>query len=125
METKEISGTKEFGVSVYTDNYKLRYMTTSLQQQIEVAVVTAAGQIQNEDAGAPDHTNRLNWATWANKNSSVAWQPFGWPVAVNPAIQGSIATDPSGGSIPDGDVQFVVNSNLDAVIADFVANPPK
>lgn len=111
-------------MSVYTDNYKLRYMTPSLQQQIEVSVVTAAGQIQNEDPGVPDHTNRWDWATWANKNSSVAWQPFGWPVSVNPAIQGSIASDPTGGSIPDGDVQFVVNSNLDFVVADWVANKP-
>jgi hypothetical protein len=112
-------------MSVYTDNFRLRYQVQSLQQQIEVAVVTASGQILNEDAGTPDHTNRWNWATWANSNSSVAWQPFAWPVGMNPSIQSSIAQDPTGGSIPDGDVQFVVNSNLDFVIADWVANPPK
>jgi hypothetical protein len=43
---------------------------------------------------------------------------------MNPAIAAKVETDPSGSTVPDGDVQFVVNSNLDAVIAEFVANPP-
>jgi hypothetical protein len=111
-------------MSTYTDNYKLRYSVPSIQQQIEVAVVHVCGDIQNEDAGASNHTNRLAWATWANTNSSAASIPFAWPVGLNPAIQASIATDPTGASIPDGDVQFVVNSNVDKVIADFIANPP-
>jgi hypothetical protein len=44
---------------------------------------------------------------------------------MNPSIQGSVAADPSGASVADNDVQFVVNGALPAVIADFVANPPK
>jgi hypothetical protein len=111
-------------MSTYTDNYKIRYQMPNIQQQIEVAVVTASSNIMNEDAAAPDHENRLAWATCANKNSSVAWNPFAWPVGMNPAIQASIAADPSGYGVNDSDVQFVVNSNLDSVIADFIKNPP-
>jgi hypothetical protein len=95
-----------------------------LSQQTEVAVVTAAGQITNEDPATPDHANRLAWANWAVSNSSVAWQSFAWPVANNPAIITAVTADPSGQTVLDSDVQFVVNSNLDKVIAEFVAHPP-
>jgi hypothetical protein len=111
-------------MSAYTAAYQIRYSIPSLQQQTEVAVVHACEDIKNEDPSAPDHANRLAWATWANKNSSVAFEPFRWPVAMNPSIQAQVEADPSGASVPDGDVQFVVNANVDAVIADFVANPP-
>jgi hypothetical protein len=111
-------------MSVYTDNYHLRYAIPSVQQQIEVAVIHAASDIQNEDSATADHANRLAWANWTNKNSSVAFEPFRWPVSMNPTIQASVQADPSGQSINDSDVQFVVNTNLNAVIADFIKNPP-
>jgi hypothetical protein len=109
----------------YTSSYALRYQIPSVQQQIEVSVVHASQDIFNEDPATPDHTNRWNWASWANKNSSVAWGPFAWPVAMNPTIQASVQADPSGQTVKDSDVQFVVTSTLPQVIADFVANPPK
>ena len=112
-------------MSIYTTSYRVRYGIPSLSQQIEVAVVHACENIKNEDPGTPDHTNRWNWAVWANKNSSAAIEPFRWPVAMNPTIAGAVEEDPSGATITDNDVQFVVNSNLDMVVADFAANPPK
>lgn len=112
-------------MSAYTTSYSIRYVIPSLSQQIEVAVVHCISDIQNEDSSAPDHANRIAWATWANKNSAIAYEPFRWPVAMNPAIGAAIDTDPSGATVPDSDVQFVVNSNLNIVIADFVANPPQ
>ena len=111
-------------MSDYTTSYAIRYSTPHLSQQTEVAVVTAAGQIINEDPATPDHANRFAWANWAIPNSPVAWQPFGWPVASNPAIVAAVTADPSGQTVPDSDVQFVINSNLENVIAEFVANPP-
>jgi hypothetical protein len=108
----------------YTASYALRYGIPSVQQQIEVAVMTAAGNIANEDPATADHANRIAWAHWANGNSSVAWQPFAWPVAMNPSIQANVQTDSSGQSIKDADIQFVVNSNVEAVITYWVANPP-
>jgi hypothetical protein len=111
-------------MSAYTTSYAIRYEITSLQKQIEVAVISASQDIANEDPSTPDHVNRLAWATWANKNSSIAWSPFAWPVAMNATIQASVQADPSGQSVNDSDVQFVVNEVLPNVIADFVANPP-
>jgi hypothetical protein len=109
----------------YTSSYALRYQIPSVQQQIEVAMITAAQAVQNEDPATADHANRIAWAEWANQNSSVAWFPFAWPVGMNPTIQASMAADPSGQSVKDSDVQFVVNSNLEAVITYWVAHPPK
>ena len=111
-------------MSAYTTSYAIRYKITSLMQQTEVAVVTAATNILNEDPGTVGHGDRERWAKWVNDNSSVAWNPFAWPVAMNPSIQGAVDSDPTGASVPDGDVQFVVNSNVDAVIADWVAGNP-
>jgi hypothetical protein len=111
-------------MSTYTSSYALRYQIVSVQQQIEVAVIHDVQNITNEDPTTPDHANRLKWADWANKNSSVAWNAFAWPVAMNPTIQGSVQTDPSGQSVKDSDIQFVCDSALSQVIADFVAHPP-
>jgi hypothetical protein len=108
----------------YTSSYALRYAIPSVQQQIEVAVIHDVEDINNEDPTTPDHANRVAWADWANKNSSVAWNPFAWPVAMNSTIQASVQADPSGQSVSDNDVQFVVTSMLPKVIADFVAHPP-
>lgn len=111
-------------MSNYTTSYAIRYSTPSLSQQTEVAVVTAAVAIQNEDAAAPDHANRLRWANYAIPNSSVAWQPFAWPVANNPSIVEKVIADPSGQTVPDSDVQFVVNSYVEIVITEWVAANP-
>lgn len=111
-------------MSDYLDSYKMRYQTPSLMAQIEVAMVHAGNDILNEDPAAPDHANRLAWAQWSMANSSVAFAPFGWPVCQNPAILTSYQADPSGATILDSDVQFVVNSMVPQVVANFVANPP-
>lgn len=108
----------------YATAYTIRYQP-SIQHQAEVATIVCCEDIKNEGAAAPDHANRAAWATWANKSSAIAKEPFMWPIANNPAIQAAIAADPSGATVPDTDIQFVVNSNLDFVIADFVANPPQ
>src|SRR4029077_4065015 len=111
-------------MSNYTTSYAIRYSTPSLSQQTEVAVVTAAVSIQNEDAGTADPANRVRWANWAIPNSSVAWQAFAWPVANNPSIVEKVIADPSGSTVPDSDVQFVVNSYVEIVITEWVADNP-
>jgi len=112
-------------MSDYTTSYAIRYSTPHLSQQTEVSVVTAAVAIQNEDPATADHANRLRWANWAIPNSSVAWIPFAWPVANNASIVQKVTEDPSGQSVPDSDVQFVVNSYVETVITEWVAaNPP-
>lgn len=112
-------------MSDYTTSYAIRYQTPVLNpEKTEVAVITAAEQIQNEDPATADHANRLAWANWAVGNSSVAWQAFGWAVSLNASIRTSVEADPSGQSVADSDVQFVVNSALPQVIAQFIAKPP-
>jgi hypothetical protein len=111
-------------MSAYTASYSLRYQIPNVQQQIEVAVIHDVEDINNEDPATPDHANRVAWAQWANRSSSVAWIAFAWPVAMNPTIQSAVQTDPSGQNVQDSDVQFVVTSTLPKVIADFVAHPP-
>jgi hypothetical protein len=109
-------------MSAYIIGYSIRYRIPTIQQQAEFAVVTAADQIKNEEPTAPDHANRLAWATWIDTQSAMGTWPFLWPIALNPAIQASIAADPSGAGVLDSDIQFVVNSNLEFVIAAW--NPP-
>src|ERR1700757_1134246 len=104
-------------MSAYTSSYAIRYTIPSLQQQIEVSVIHDVEDIQNEDPATPDHTNRLAWANWANKSSNIASIAFAWPVAMNPTIQAAVQGDPSGQTVQDSDVQFVVTSALPAVIA--------
>jgi hypothetical protein len=109
-------------MSDYTISYAIRYSTPPLSQKTEVAVITAAGEIQNEDPSTPDHANRLDWANWAIGNSIVAWQPFAWPIATNSTIVASVTADPTGNSVLDSDVQFVVNSILPQVVDQFAAS---
>jgi hypothetical protein len=111
-------------MSDYTTSYAIRYSTPHLSQQTEVAVETAAVSIQNEDPATADHANRLRWANWAIPNSSVAWIPFAWPVANNSTIVGKVSADPSGQSVLDSEVQFVVNSYVETVITEWVAKNP-
>lgn len=108
----------------YIAGYSIRYKIPTLQQQAEFAVVTAADQIKNEDPGTPDHANRVAWAAYIDTSSAAGYWAFMWPLAMNPSIQAAVTADPSGASVTDNDVQFVVNSNLDFVIAAWVANKP-
>jgi hypothetical protein len=66
----------------------------------------------------------MAWAHWANINSSIASIYFAWPLAMNPSVQTAVQTDPTGLSVTDGDIQYVVNSSLDEVIVECVVNPP-
>jgi hypothetical protein len=109
-------------MTAFTTSYSIRYSIPSIQQQIEVSTVHSAKDIQGEDPATPDHANRLAWAEWVVKNSSAAWLPFSWPVALNPSIISTVEADPTGLSVGDSDVQFVVNAYLPAVIDEWVAS---
>jgi hypothetical protein len=104
----------------YIASYQIRYQIPSLQQQIEVAGVKCCQDIKNEDPATPEHENRISWANWYSKNSSLGSIAFAWPVSMNATIQAAIQADPTGGTVTDNDVQFVVNSALPAVVADFI-----
>lgn len=107
-------------MSAYTTSFSIRYEILSIQRQTEVAMMHCVTDINNEAVGAPDHANRAAWASYANEASSTAVQPFLWPVASNPAVVNAVTVDPSGATVLDSDVQFIVNGALDKVIADWV-----
>jgi hypothetical protein len=113
-------------MSTYTVSYSIRYEIPSLQQQTEVAMVSSANYILIEAPETPDHANRLLWANWALKNSSVAWISFAWPVALDPTVQAAVEADPSGATVTDESVNAVVGAALPTVIADYIASitPP-
>ena|SRR5208282_4302296 len=100
----------------YSINYKIRYQLQNVQAQIEVAVISAAQAITNEAPSTTDHANRMLWASWAMTNSSVAFVDFAWAVAMNPAIIAEVNADPTGNTVVDSDVQFVVNSYVQSVV---------
>lgn len=112
-------------MSSYTDSFSVRYEIQSIQRQTEVAMMHCVTDISNEAIDAPDHANRLAWATYANEDSSNAVRPFLWPVATNPAVINAVGNDPSGVTVLDSDVQYIVNGALDKVIADWVKNNPQ
>jgi hypothetical protein len=109
-------------MSAYVTSFSIRYELPPIQKKVEVATMTAAIDVLNEGDAAPDHEKRMQWATWANSNSGAAMMPFMWPVAMNPAVESAVESDPTGNSVLDSDVQFIVNANLNAVIAGWV--PP-
>lgn len=92
----------------YVDTYNLRYNSATLKPKTEVAVVTAATNVLNEDAGTANHANRILWAQWALKNSKQATEQMLWGVVGNATIVAD------GDSASDADVQFVVNSYIDS-----------
>ena len=112
-------------MSAYTVSFSIRYEIPSIQQQAEVAMMQCVTNISNEGEEAPDHVNRAAWASYANENSSGAVMPFLWPVATNPAVVNAVTEDPSGGTVLDSDVQYIVNGALDKVIADWVKTNPQ
>jgi len=98
----------------YEQNYAFRYNEPWLQQRSEVSVVKVAQYIAQSDSDA----NRLAWANYAIKNSSVAAVPFFWSVALDPTV------NEKGQKITGAEIDAVVSAALPGVIADFVKNPP-
>lgn len=91
----------------YVDVYNAAVLTDSLlKKQIAVALHKAASDIAIESPSTQDHAQRLAWARrvfadpveWADK--------VAWTILQNATIAASLPNS------VDGDVQFVVNSNI-------------
>ena len=105
-------------MSTYADSYALRYGQSWLSQRGEVSVIKSANYIRIEDPGTPDHVNRLAWANWAIKSSSVAIVSFMWAYALDPNVL------TKGQEITDAEIDGITSAALPDVLADFVINPP-
>jgi hypothetical protein len=102
----------------YAQIYDMQENET-LRHQVIVACRIAARDIAAEDANTPHHAARLAWAQrWIDGNNVVPLlERMLYVVCQNPAIQ---AAAPSG-PFSDSDIQFVVNSNIDAQVVERVA----
>ena len=92
----------------YLDTWNLRYTSSNLKCRAAVAVAKAAQDILNEDAGTTNHANRLIWAKQTLLDSMAKAEQMMWPLVSNATIAAA------GESATDSDIQFVVNSNIDA-----------
>lgn len=79
-----------------------------LWRQAFVAVLKAAADIRNEDAGTTNHANRLVWAAAAEQNPGAKVLEMRYRIMENATVQAA----PTAAS--DNDVQFVVNSLIDS-----------
>ena len=105
-------------MNAYERNYELRYASLWLLQRTEVSVIKSAQYVGIEDPSTPDHANRLAWAAWANKNSSIATTPFMWQMALDPDVVAQ------GQNVSDAKIDGIVSAALPAVVADFIASNP-
>jgi len=95
----------------YTDIYDAAVVADStLRKKITVAVQKAATDIVNEDPQTAQHSQRLAWARAVLRDPVVWSGKVVWVILQNPTIAAAPA------SATDNDVQFVVNSNVNAFI---------
>ena len=73
-----------------------------------VAVLKAAADIRSEDAGTANHANRMTWAQAVEQDPSSMVMQMRYRIMEN----ATIAAAPT--EATDNDVQFVVNSLIDA-----------
>lgn len=95
-------------MATYSEIYNLRHESISLRNRAEVAVVTAAQNVLNEDPGVTNHANRALWSHWALKNSKKAAGQMMWGLVGNATIQSN------GDASTDADIQFVIDGLIDS-----------
>lgn len=79
-----------------------------LWRQAFVAVLKAASDIRNEDAGTSNHANRLLWAQSVEQDPAARVLEMRYRIMQNATIQAAPT------AATDNDVQFVVNSLIDS-----------
>jgi hypothetical protein len=84
--------------------------------RVQYQVLKAAVAIANESDQTPNHTERLRLANRVLRGN-LPITVFGWLVLTNGTVGTAIDAeeDPTGDSVPDGDIEFVVSSVWDAL----------
>ncbi len=105
-------------MATLTEVYNLRD-NSHLLNRVAAAIAKAANAIVNESDATANHTERAAWGR------GVLTSPAGpideaaktvWIVLQNTTIQDQYTSDPvSGGTVTDGDIEFVVNGLIDFV----------
>lgn len=89
------------------DLYDAHHADTDLWRQVAGACIVAANDIENEDPGTGNHTNRLIWASQAKIS------PKGKAIEMLSEVLNNTTVRDSLPVALDTDVQFVVNSLVD------------
>lgn len=94
--------------------YDIRHGRADIRNRVICALAIAANDVINEAEETPNHAARILWAK-AVINDSGRWiDLFMWAVALNSTINTAIEAEQA---VSDGDIQFVVNGNIDKAIA--------
>lgn len=101
-ESKNATGSTLEAMSAIFGNQALRDRT-------KAAMLKAAFDVLNEDAGTNNHANRVALAAQAFQAVDTYVDAFMASVANNATVQSA------GGAATDNDLQYIVNSNWDAV----------
>lgn len=95
-------------MATLSEVWNLRYTSTSLRNRTAAAIAQASQYILIEAPEYPNHTQRLSWAKRALTDANAEAERFMWAVCGNATIQAS------GDAATDNDIQYVVDSNIDA-----------
>lgn len=87
----------------------------SLHQRTQAAMQKGGAAVLTESDATPNHADRLLWAQRALNAPDVFVAQFWSVISQNDIIAGSYASDPTGASVTDGDIEFTVNSAIDGI----------
>jgi TRAP-type mannitol/chloroaromatic compound transport system permease large subunit len=84
--------------------------------RVQYAVLKAAVAIANESDQTPHHAERVRLANRVLRGN-LPPTVFGWLVLTNATVGTAVGAEeePTGDSVPDGDIEFVVASVWDAL----------
>ncbi len=93
-------------MATYSQVYDLRYGSTAFRRRVVVALARAAQDVLND---AQATAARRAWARTTLRDTDAMAERFMWGVVANPTVQGL------GEASTDADIQFTVNSLIDAL----------
>lgn len=88
----------------------------NLIKRLEAAIANAADDVRSEAAATANHAARFNWANNVLGNATGPEnqaRAIIWLVLQNATVVDGYAGDPSGSTVTDNDIQFVVNGLVD------------
>ncbi len=94
-----------------TDIYDARYNHSILMKRVVAQCSKSAQDILVESAATTNHNNRIIWAQNTLENPQNAAEKMMWYLANNATVLGHTSPDDT----TDGEIQTIINSNIDNV----------
>jgi hypothetical protein len=109
-------------MALLNEVYNMRY-DEHLRRRCTSACTIKAQEILAEPPSTPNHTSRLAWAEATFRDPVAETEKLMWKIVQNPTLQAKQSPDSiaSGVIAPDTDIQFTINTVVDAAIVDPVA----